>query len=466
MLSGREVHDTVGGMIHRVGADVQLFEKEIRDGEREIRDLSGKMEGAYLKLVEIYSPELTAEAVDSIRHLPAIQSEVNAAFERKQRKREELENAMRETQIKRTILSDKLPDLAEDIVKTHSEIDKLKTRVHHTLVESPDYTALVANADEQEKIVTEHESILGEKEAEARRELPRYEHNKLFMYLLDRASFREGNPSGIFGGLVAKLDKKVADTIGFEEALVHYRHLQTMPNEMREEIKQREQALTETKQAIRKKESEIEEKEGLTTALGTGAKLASERQTTEYQIETLDNNYKRYLADRAALDSSKDPYHSELTTKLKGDLQGKELAQLRELARVHPGSEDDQLVDSIEEANRKIRELKNTIAEKKKARDEVATKLSGLQDIHRQTGRHTSSDDYYEGVDVGSFLTGYLTGRYSSTSIASTIERSRKVVYHAPPAPKYHYPSSSHSSHSIAGGFGGGFGGGSHSVGR
>ncbi|MEI7718466.1 MAG: hypothetical protein WCI72_01245 [archaeon] len=463
MVSGQSVYETVRSKVREVESQSGDLDATLRANEKRILALNEERGQMYIKLADIFSPDISGESVAKIKQLPEIQKEADTVFAERQKRRIEIEGAMGQNQAQRQELESKLGDITGKLNETISERDGLKEKAFKSLSELPEYTALRADAEKQDATLKKYSQRLEEKKAEAESNLPNFEGNKLFMYLVDR----EFNPKEKPRGLIGKLDTWVAGIIGFEENKAAYDSLRTMPELMSLNINQRNEVLQETVVQLRKYEGQVSEEVGLTKVMQGEAKLRTTRNVVASQIEKADSLYQQYSDERAKIDSTKDPYRAELKSRVIDLLNGEDVAQLKEMARKFPGSDDDNLVAKIEAIDVELELVKDRTKNVKKSRDALSEKLSGLRDIERKASRYTSSDDYYEGVDVGSLLTGYFAGSHSSTSIASTIERSHREVYHAPPAPVYHSsPSrSSYSSHSIGGGFSGG-GGGSHSIGR
>jgi len=452
MVSGRTIHSRVTEKVREAENEVDGFERDIFNTEKKIGNLSEVREKAYTALADIYSPELTPQALTKVRSLPDVQRVVNQAFAEKQARREQVESLMKGSKEGRIALEERLSSVMTDLESSNSQAKDLRKKAVETLGKTVTYVEATKSAQAQEEVIQTHSRLAEEVKVDAKGKLPAYENNKLFMYLVDGGF----NPKERHSGIIGKVDSWVANIIGFAEQKASYDHLVTMPELMANEVAQRKEVLENVLVEIKKQEGEVAQSVGLITVNEKISDIATKRRDIELQIAKLDNAYDSYCAERKEMDSAKDPYHAGLTEKLKGILQDDSLEQLKERARLHPGTEDDQLVYRIEEIEGEIKTLKLSIREIKARRDESTERLSGLKTISRKTGNYTSSDDYYSGsFDIDSLLTGYILGKHSASSVASTVESSHKVK-EPEYTPTYHHSSSSSSWGSGSSSWGGG----------
>ena len=313
------------------------------------------------------------------------------------------------------------------------------------------------------------------KKAEAARELPAFENDRLFMYLVNK------NYDGKSRGIVGFFDRFVARKTGYFESQSrqNYDHLKTMPELMERGLSEMKEKTTPTLAERDKRYHEVAKGIGLVDIEEKIKGLNDEKNQIISDMEKSDSDYKSYADERAKIDGADDPYLVETKSKLKQLLEGEDISYLREQARKTPDPEDDDLVSKLEEIDEQMKTLKININKTRKERDVLNNKLDGLKQIQQKARKYNGSDDYYSGtIDIKSLLTGYVMGKDagSYTSINSTLERSHKVKepeYHYTPSSSTYHSSSSESYHSSSGGFGGGgfssgggFGGGGFSSGK
>jgi len=482
MTSGSSVHSEVQNKIRDVERQTNGLDESILSLERQITSFGEEREQAFTQLADIYSPELSSQSIAKIKQLPDIQKEINEAFAEKQRRRVEIEKYMADSQSQRKESESGLDSITQQLNKKIAERDNLRKQVAGSLGKIPEYTTLASVAQTQNEVLHKYTQRLTEEKTHVDEKLAAYRGNKLFMELVskkfDTNEYTSGKIMKWFDSWRARRFEKTqtGEETTFRAMRDTYNSLISRVKLMELEIGKREEQLQKTVSEMRVYEEELSEKTGLTQVMQAGAKIEANKRDALAKIEKLDKDYKRYSDERAEMDSAKDPYHTQLTDKLKELLQGEDIADLKARARKYPGTADDTLVVRIEEIDMTLSELKEKAKEKKSERDNLAEKLDGLKIIERKARQYTSSDDYYSGsFDIGSLITGYVLGKsdshhYNPTSIASTIESShhvRQPEYHSSYTPSYNSPSHSSpsfSSHSIGGGMGG-FSS-SHSIGR
>ena len=198
----------------------------------------------------------------------------------------------------------------------------------------------------------------------------------------------------------------------------------------------------------------------------------SQRQSLIEQDKKKDEKYAPYVNERKEIDSKKDPYHIQAVQKIKSFLKAEEIADLRSRARQTKGTEDDKIVDRIDEIDIKVREFKDKAKGIKLERDTISKRLDGLRRIEKRF-RSQDYDGSYStfsgGFDINTLLIGYMLGKIDSSDINKQIDSSQHTRSHSyPSSSDYSSSHSSHDSYSSGGSFssGSGFGGGGFSSGR
>ena len=425
--------------------------------ERKITNLGNERERAYIRLAEFYLPELDAQFIKQT--LTEVQGDVSYIFQQKQNRRTELESLMKSSTKQKKTLEEKFEILTKQLNEAADERDRLNGIVAEDLGKNHEYRDLDARANQANERIIQNKARVEEMQNEAAEKLPKYEANKMFMYLVKR----NFDPSDTHKGLINRLDSKVAEIVNYADQKNNYDFLKSMPELMQIELNRRLDELNELKEQIRHIEDITAEKYGLTKVIENGTQLGNNRNKVMSLIEELDSKYNSYACERKDLDSTKGEYHQEAIQKLKAFLKGNNIKELKERAQATLGTEDDHLVNRMEEIDYEIRDLKDKTKEIKNERDKVHDDIEKMIDLRNKYRSHDfeSSRSYFDsGFNINTLLLAYLAGRMTANSMWDTINHHQNFEYDD-------YLSSSSSS--SGGGFssfgGGGFGGGGFSSG-
>ncbi len=465
MTTGSEIYDEIQGKVREVENQSSEIGKKIQTAQSSTRVLSVQQEESYLQLALVYLPEMEARAVkDTIVEAKA---EVQRIFDSKNKRRVELEELVEDSTTQRGKLQARLRKVTIELDETSETRTQLTLQVKRDLSKNPTYVEL----DEKNKFATQRlkqDEIRAETfQKEAKTKLSAYESNNLFMYLARRkfgTSEQQGN------NLTRILDSFVAKVVNYGENIQNYEFLKAMPQRISEEIATETKQVAELKMGMQKLEKDTADKYKLFPVIEECKLMEQTRGEIESSIASIDADFTKYRTEIAQIDDKKGAYHSAAIKKLRDYLSGETLSELKERARKTPGKEDDGIVEKIEYISAQFEAEKEKINQMKRKQAEIQKKVEGLRTIER----NFTSKDYESrrsvfdsSFDIHSVLTGYLLGKYSTSTVDSQIGNNQ----HFKPTETYHSSSSSsshdYSSSSSSGGFssGGGFGGGGSSTG-
>ncbi|MBI5391292.1 hypothetical protein HZB02_07440 [Candidatus Woesearchaeota archaeon] len=460
MTSGSSVYKSIKSQLHQAEQQQEQAERQVYELERNITTLTAEQEECFVQLAIHYLPQLEVETLRTTLH--EIQDQVRSIFSEKQEKRQALERQMAQEQEKTTTLGTTLETVTAALNKKVADREGAERKIVEALATHPRYQELDQNAGVSHRQLQQCKKRVVTFTEEAKTKLVPYDESVLFRYLVNRGF---GSANYTSSGIVRRLDTWVAEIVNFAENKKNYDFLRAMPELMDVEVKRQEAQLQPFVQEMQSLEQQVAQDAGLNAIDEEMKKLAASRKSLIEDIRTAKETYQSYEKQRTELDSSKDPYHEEAISRLKGYLQNDSLASLKERARQTPGTEDDRLVQRLEAIDAEVRQYKDNAKDTKKERDDWAKKVNGLQDVEskfRRNDYESSRSTFSSDFEVDNFLTGYIAGRCSIGDVLSEIDRNQEFK----PVETYHSSSSySTSSSSMSTFDSGGFGSGGFSDG-
>ncbi len=469
--SGEDGLKKMKGKLDEARSAQDQLSQQIGDYERKISGLNDERESVYTELATLYLPEL--EASDMKKNLRELQEEVKKLFKEKQEKRERTETKMKDIDMLRDSLEQKVNGLTEKLTKKGQERDNLQSALGDNLSKNPEYTSLVSDAKSLNDKLNNDRGKGKKIIADALSKLESYDNNRLFTYLRER---KFGTEEYERNGSGAYRDATIARVIGFERLGRNYEFLKRLTIVIKKESEQTEKRLDSLEEKIENIQSSESDKVGLTKVLEEGEKLDAERIKYLEDEAEVNKEYQDYAKIRESLDENKDEYYTKAVDKLKGYLKSTTLNELKEKARSTRKKEDDHLVERIETIDQNIDNIRENIEKTRRLRDENESRVEGLNNLIREyrVNDYETSRSYFDGVDFNDLLIGYMVGKYQYDVVWSSIRSKQK--FKPKPQPTISHSSSSYSSRSSrssssgfgGGGFssGGGFGGGGFSSGR
>jgi len=433
-ISGRIVHTQIKNKIKEAEIEYQKVDGTLNEGERKIQALTTEREKVFSSLAIHYLPDLEAKSLKST--LRELQQKVQEIFESKQKRRKALEDLMQVNKEQRSRISSGLEGINNQLETKAEERDELKLKITLELKANTEYIQQVNQLREGTLLTTKLTEMTATALKEAPRRLAEFMENKEFSYLLRR---EYGTPSQKGIRLTQILDDKVAKSINYEANKRAFDYWTRLPEGLKRRLEERSQELQTLASKKEEEENKTAERYGLPKVLEEGKAIGAKREESLSDVKKLDEQYTTYSSERHQMEGSKDSYHQKAIQELKSFLKDKSIKELKDRAQSTQGSEDDQLVNRIEDIDQNIKHLKKSINSWKEEQSEIGKRLEGLKRIETT---YTSKDyesgrSYFPGnFEVEDLLTGYILGRYSASHVESTIERSQE------------FEGPSHSSHS------------------
>jgi len=469
--SGSSVHKKIKVKIKEVESDSEALASSLYQMEQQLSNLTLERENCYSSLATHYLPELDAQSVQTT--LREVRESVQKVFAVKQERRSSLEKLMKENREADSKLEEEIDRVTEQIEYQAQERDKTVGLISAELEKNIDYSARDKDAKKAEVRLKQYKQRVEEVRLESEKKLPSFEQNKIFSYLL-KIGFKTSNYTG--SSLTENLDSWAAKKVNFEENKKCYDFLKSMPELMKLEVERRQEELDKVVAEMEEIESITEKKYGLPEIVEKAEKLLSQRQTLIERDKKQDEEYSLYIKEREEIDSKKDPYHVQAVQQIKNYLKGEQIADLKTRARQTSGTEDDKLVDRVDQIDLEIRKIKDRAIYIKKERDTLSEKLDGLREVEKRfrSNDYEGSYSYFPSdFDINMLILAYMSGKFTTSDVNDEIDSSqhtRTPTYHS----SSNYSSSHSSSSSSSSGFGsfgsfssgGGIGGGGFSSGK
>ncbi len=483
-ISGKKVYESIRTRIRAAENEQEGLSRELSAYEQGISTLTDQREQYFARLAMFYLPELDAAAVKNT--LKELQDDVKNIFNERQQRRAQLDKLLSQSREKKAGLEEKLATADRQLEETVTQREQLKKALAEELAANPLYQNLHGHAGQAQTRLEQNKKRHETFTIQATQKLAAYTQEPLFDYLL-RRNFGVGNYGDL--AITTKLDTWVAGKVNYKETKANYDFLKLMPEAIKAEIDRQQNELDLVVENMRMMETKAAEQRGLPPVLSQGKHLIEQRKKILTSLEKEDQEFCGYAQERTEADNAKGEYYQTALGKLKGYLKGNTVSQLKQRAKTTPSTEDDGLVDKIEQVDVEIKEIKAKAKGIQQQQSALTTKLDGLQRISRfyTSKDYESNRSYFDsGFNVDTFLLGYLGGQYSLEAVTGQIDSHQKFkpreTYSSYSSQSYssrdddsshHHSSGSSSSSSDSGsGFGGGgfdsgggFGGGGFSSG-
>jgi hypothetical protein len=303
--------------------------------------------------------------------------------------------------------------------------DELAARAAAALAADADYTAKREAAAQAEVALARDLERAEEIAAEAKQKRPAYERSRLFQYLWQR---RFGAPDHAATGFTARMDRRLAEFIGYSRAAASYRYLTTTPAIVGLEVERRTEQVKSMRAELDRREDAADAEVGLPPVIAEGEALAARRDTALQQAEAAQQRLLRAHAAMRDEAGDRGKFHAEALSRLAGFLARAELVALEKRARSTPDPADDALVARIREASDELQK----VAAEAPALEAEARRLDsiadGLEDLLVRFRRSDfdSSRSYFTATDPSRLVDDVRGGRIGYEDLWDELKRSQR----------------------------------------
>jgi hypothetical protein len=363
---------------------------------------------AVQQLARTQLPELTSATASTA--WPDAAAEMLQFEQQRQARTAELQREIAEVEEARREADEVLQQATNALDVVVARRDELLDRVATSLAEDADYSQQQAAATQAEVGLARDLERAEELASEAKTKLPPYESSRLFQYLWAR---KFGTPEYTSTGFTRRMDRRLAEFIGYSQAVGSYRFLKTTPKFVRLQVEQRTGEVRSMRAALSAREDKERAAVGLPAVFAEGDALGKRREQALADVQAVQQRSARAYAALRDEAGARGAFHEAALRRLTEYLERAETTVLERRARATPDPADDALVSRIRAATADL----SRVAVELPALDAEARRLDhiadGLEDLLARF-RHSEYDSgrsYFTMIDPQDLLRGVQDGR-------------------------------------------------------
>jgi len=423
MQSGRQTLASLDAGLQEIHSSVQDIEQRVKQSSGALLELRRKQSGRFKRMAEIrldnvISGEL-AEGLDTAdqraRELIRQRGQKMGAVKRKIK-------AVRTQQLE---VNEKRATAARDCARAVESLDKAEAVTQDKLQQDPEYLAQLDRTQQAERTAKHAQEKTQQAKATRKEKGRSYENDPLFSYLWQR---KYGTSGYATGALARYLDDWVAALCKYDRARPNYASLLEIPERLDEHAKQVNALADEEFIKLTKLEVEAAavddipaRKAAVDEAQGRLDELDRHIEETEGQLHDLEQQSSRFASGededfQRAIDTIGDAFERE------------NLLTLYDYARATATTEDDILVQEIDEARDQLRQVTQTLADRKRMQQRQSERLKELEGIRRRFKRNRFDDPHSEfrnNALLSMALSQFLAGTVTTQELWRSIERAQ-----------------------------------------
>ncbi len=378
-------------------------------------------------------PELTAATAGAA--MPELALEL-AQFERlRQARSADLAAKLASAQQAMHERSNQLAAMATDLDRVVAQRDDLLAAAAKQLATDASYPALSTDATQAEVCLARDIARAEELRAEAKLKLPPYDKSRLFGYLWDR---KFGTTEYRSRGFTARMDRRLAEFIGFGAAAASYRFLKATPEIVRLAVERRTSEVAGLRQRLEEMEDAVEAALGVPAVQAELDRRVDEREALMATTAGLQQEIAGLHAAMRDEVGSRGTFHAQALQRLTGFLAQAESAALERHARMTPDAKDDQLVAALRLCTGELARVAaeaGPLEQDAYRRDAIADGLEDLLVRFRREDYDAGRSEFFD-LDLDRLLREARTGGLPAGDLWQAL-RSRQrfaappVVHHA-----------------------------------
>jgi len=341
--------------------------------------------------------------------MPELVAEMQQFEQRRQQRAAELAAALAGHERTMAVRSAELASHTADLDCVVARRDALLADIQRRLAADGDYTALSAQTTQVEVKLARDAERANELRAEAKAKLPPYEKSALFRYLWRRGF---GTPEYVWTGFTARMDRRLAEFVGYGRAVASYRFLKTTPELVRLAVERRTAEVEALRERLQAREDAVEAEFGLPAVQEDVDRRVAERERLVAAIEALQREITgvhQAIRDEVG---SRGTFHDQALRRLTEFLARAETGVLERHARSTPGPEDDRLVAALRDGGAELARLGAEVGpldREAHRRDAIADGLEDLL-VRFRRAEYDAGRSEFEALDLDRLLADARTG--------------------------------------------------------
>lgn len=355
-----------------------------------------------LQLARHYLPDVRRETIQGT--FAEIRSELEAIVARKERSEQEITERLARLDRERANVEQELNRTTERLNRLVEERGRLQQEVAARLKNDADFQQLSQEALAAEAILKRNEERAEEIRREADEKRPAFERSRLFSYLQRR---KFGTSEYRYEGLTRRLDRWVANLIGYERARRSYDFLQSTPKLVAEEVERRKREFDQHMARVEAIERRVSDAVGLTPILTQGNATGEERDRLVRRVSDAQAECRRTQQSLDSLRQTHGTHYDEAVERLRKFLASTEGGILEARARQTPETTDDELVRRIREVDRQSVAAAAEADESTERQRTLTTQADGIELLvrrFRQAEFDSERSSFEDGFDADSIV--------------------------------------------------------------
>ncbi len=335
--------------------------------------LNNDRSDALVSLAEHYLPELTRDAIEAT--WGAVQPTISEVLLRKEDHRRRLQEDLDQLSQRRQQQDQQLLEinrLLDEATQTQQQTSKT---VEKRLQEDDQFARLADRAAIAEAALERAEANLQEIDQDSARKLPAYDNSALFRYLHDRGfgTSRYNNR-----GFTRRMDRALANFIGYQQAKQGYEFLKKTPDQMRKIIAEDRSALDTVMDELERRRDNIAIEHGLPSIIQRVDTLNAERQGLLNSLDQLRVETEAAERELGDLEGTRGPYYREAIRLFREMLDRHDSRELKQRAQQTSDITDDQIVARLMGVEMEMDELDESAQRRREQLDQMQEMLADL----------------------------------------------------------------------------------------
>ncbi|MEM7201943.1 MAG: hypothetical protein AAF628_16875 [Planctomycetota bacterium] len=429
MQSGTQVMRDIQAAAQQARSRVDALTSELRDGEMAVQRLAAQRGEAVTALAKHYLPRLDDPSIE--RTFAEVEGQLRLIQARRTRRLDELSAEIAGLEQQRAEREEALDAITAQLDEQVRRRTELEAQAAALLEADHEFATLSTRAAEAERQLHQDEARAEELEREAAEKLPAYDNSRLFTYLRDREFGTQGYRSR---GLIRRLDRWVAELIGYANSKRGYDFLQVTPRLVAQEVERRRGEFEDLMDQVEAREDTAAAEVGLPPVLAAGEQLGEQRDNLVDAVSQLQEVAARRGEELAVIERSEGEFYEEALARLRQHLEQTEAAVLARRAAGTPEAVDDQLAAEIGDLAADLRELTPRLADRSRERAQLDQRALHLEDTVRRfrSSNFDATRSRFVGLDLRNALRRVLDGEADAASLWRTLEDHQRFE----PAPR------------------------------
>ncbi|MDH3991930.1 MAG: hypothetical protein OEV47_03435, partial [Gammaproteobacteria bacterium] len=383
MQSGRQTLASLDEGLQDIHRSVQDIEQRVKESSGALLELRRKQSERFKRMAEIRLDNVISGEL--AQGLDTADQRARELIKQRGQKMGAVKRKIKSVRSQQAALAEERTAAGRDSARAVESLDKAEAVTQDKLQQDPEYLAQLDRAQQAERTAKHAQEKTQQAKATRKEKGRSYEDDPLFSYLWQR---KYGTSEYSAGALIRYLDDWVAGLCKYDRARPNYASLLEIPERLDDHAKQVSALADEEFIKLTKLEVDAAAADDVPARKTAVDEAQARLDAIDQQIEETESQLHEMEKQSSRFASGEDEDFQRAIDTIGSAFERENLLSLYDYARATATTEDDILVQEIDDGRDQLRQVTETLEDRKRMQQRQSDRLQELEGVRRRFKRN------------------------------------------------------------------------------